>query len=106
MAKIPSPVKRWPGTVTLPAYLSWPQIKLWRTASEEAKASTDMVDQEMAWLRAICAIVEEWDLKGLAPHLTPETFPATPPRAGVLLINWLIQSIGAVIAEEDEAPNA
>lgn len=105
MPKITSPVKRWPGTVTLPDYLTWPQMRSWKTAADEASQATDLVEQRMAWNRGICAIVETWELAGLPAKLTAETFPATPPRSGVALMGWLIDSISALLDEADEVPN-
>lgn len=105
MPKITSPVKRWPGTVTLPDYLTWPQMRIWKTAADEASQAADLVEQRLAWVRGICQIVMAWELAGLPETLSPETFPATPPRSGVALMGWLIDGISALLDEADEAPN-
>ncbi len=105
MPKLESPVKRWPGTVTLPEYLTWPQMEQWQAAAQEAEDATVMTQQQLAWVRGICAVVSTWELTGLPSAMTPDTFPATPARSAVALMGWLIREISALFDEADEAPN-
>ncbi len=125
MSKLDSPVKRWPGSVTLPDYLTWPQVKAWTAAEAEADrliaearaagrvkqlgerevlTAADTANVRMAWLPGVCAIVGDWRLSGL-DAVTPETFPATPPRSAAKLLTWLIDSISRLFDEEEDAPN-
>lgn len=105
MPKLESPVKRWPGTVTLPEYLTWPQVEAWQTAADEATEATALAARQLAWVRGICAVVTHWELTALPPTMTPETFPATPPRSSVALMRWLMREINLMFDEADEVPN-
>lgn len=126
--KIDSPVKRWPGSVTLPEYLTWPQVEAWtntQTTSNEITAEaiaagrtkvqggrqvlsnvSDVKASRMAWVEGICAIVEAWDLKGLPSPVPPDRFPATPAASAANLLQWLIDQVNALFDEAEEAPNA
>jgi len=105
MPKLDSPVKRWPGSVTLPEYLTWPQLEAWQQAASEATEATALAARQLAWVRGICAIVSTWELTGLPSSMTPESFPATPPKSSVALMGWLIRSISDLLNEVDEIPN-
>lgn len=106
---ITSPVKRFPGTVTLGYPLTYPQLIAWRKAVDNlpdgAKISETAADDNLALaiLPGVCACVEKWELAGLE-NITPQTFPATPRIASARLLIWLISEINAVIAEDDESP--
>lgn len=102
MSEIISPIKRWPGTVTLPDYLTFDQVRAYREASEAEDANADGAIRK--WLPAICAIVTHWDLRGLPSPLTPDTWPATPPASAARLYLWLMDSITALFAEDEERP--
>jgi hypothetical protein len=116
MREITSPVKKWPGFVVLYDPLPFPAFVAWKRAVDEAQrvrgddrlTSLDaIVEPELteAILPGICSCVAEWRLDGLG-HVTPETFPATPRRASVELLAWLLNEVGKLIAEEEEVPNA
>jgi len=124
-----SPVKRWPGTVTLPDYLTIPQAMAWEEAfnnskdllpeitpviigldnkiPELTKEQKDYVDKKFssAWANAILpgimACVTEWNLEGL----DKDNFPATPKQSRIELISWLITEISKLYKEADEIPN-
>jgi len=107
---ITSPVKRYPGTVTLAYPMTYPQYAAWQKAiaglPKEITIGKTATDDENAQtiLPGICACVETWNLAGIGEHLTPETFPASPRISSARLIIWLISEINAIIAEEDESP--
>ena len=105
MPKLDSPVKRWPGSVTLPEYLTWPQLEAWQQAASEAAEATELAKRQLAWVRGMCAIVSTWELTGLPSLVRAENFPATPPRSAVALMGWLIREISQLLDEADDAPN-
>ena len=105
---ITSPVRKWPGTVTLADPLTFPQFMAWRKAMTNAKELMDEKDvspMDEAVLPGICACVEEWHLNGQTQY-TPETFPATPRRASNKLVAWLVDEISSLVTEAEEIPNA
>lgn len=114
----PSPVKRWPGEVDLPAYLHTDDVLTWMAAINEANAlkakaveadGTFSVEQALAYNaayeRGICAIVRGWRLKGLPESIVAENFPQTPPKAATALRNWLTAEIARLFDDEEEIPN-
>jgi hypothetical protein len=110
---ITSPVRRFPGTVTLAYPLPFPRYLAWKEAvrnfGESSIAEVALNDDNTpAVLPGICACVERWDIiesKDTPPkQYTPETFPASPRLAAGRLIIWLMQEIIKIISEEDEAP--
>jgi hypothetical protein len=104
---IESPVKRWPGRITLPDYLTAPQDAAFEDARTEAANFGD--DQfahfSNAWLPGILACVEKWELQGFPENPTPETFPKTPRGPFAELLAWIIGEI-AKLYEDDPVPNA
>lgn len=113
---ITSPVKRYPGTVTLSDPLSYPQFfalsdgydavaELHRQAEEQGKeAAAKRV--YACLLPGICKCVEAWNLKGLPETVTPDNFPSSPARASDRLAGWLIVELTAIyIEEDDDSPN-
>ena len=105
---ITSPVKRWPGTVTLSDPLSYPQVFAFQNALDISKelGGGASVDQfHYALLPGCCKCVEKWDLVGLPDVLTPDTFPATPRKSAAELVSWLIGEIVLLYQEAEEIPN-
>jgi hypothetical protein len=104
---ISSPVRKWPGTVTLADPLTFPQYLAWKDAIESALGiKDDYTRHSAALLPGLCACVETWGLEGLGA-LTPETFPASPRRASDALLTWLVREINRGITEADEPdPNS
>ncbi len=98
---ITSPVKRWPGTVTLAEPLNVMQFIAWKDA---LKGAPDLaVDYDRycaALLPGVCACVEKWGLEGLG-QLSPETFPYTPRAEADELLAWLVRDIRRVVAGID-----
>ena len=107
---ITSPVKRFPGTVTLAEPLTFPMFFAWKQALEAAKeiitANGTQAEFDRAMLPGICACVEKWELENFPPMVRPETFPATKRRNSTTLIAWVIKEIGEVVMGEEEIPNA
>ena len=106
-----SPVKRWPGTVTLADPLSYPQVFAWRDAIQEAQAvegeaEPDVFTRNSALIPGIVACVESWNLEYFPKAVTPEVFPATPPVSSSRLIAWLVEEIGKLFSEAEEIPLA
>lgn len=132
MSKIlESPVKKWPGTVVIPDFLTIPQAIAWEDALEDARSllpdiefeykedgSLDFskftlehykfmgISQSLKYenkmLPGIKACVESWNLTGFDVN----NFPATPRQARVDLFTWLISEIMALYRDETEVPNA
>lgn len=106
---VTSPVKRWPGTVTLAEPLSFPQFAAWNEAAIAAQAVIERKgyqhEFDAAMLPAIRACVEAWDLTGPGAP-TRDFYPATPRRASEALTAWLIGEISRIATEADEVPNA
>ena len=107
MKEIKSPVEEFSGSVILSDPLTFPQVVKWVDASNAADAvENNVAAKRMAWLPGIFACVEEWHIEGIPEDVTPETFPCTPFKAALILTNWLIGEINAIIAGEDTNPNA
>lgn len=103
---ITSPIKRFPGTVTIPAYLTFPQATAWEKAGQAAQALKDApgsTDAEYlgAWLPGIMAVVEAWNLEGF----DPASPPSTPRMSVIRLITWLIGAITELYQDAEEVPN-
>ena len=118
-----SPLKNFPGTVTIPARLTLPQVGIWEAATTEQteliqKLIKDKVELystyevDKIFVPALCDLVEKWELKDLATgepigeKLTLDTFPATPRKAAHELVDWLTSEIRKVFLGETEIPNA
>jgi hypothetical protein len=106
---ITSPVKKWPGSVTLADPLTLPQATAFEDALDIARAeeNKDLTRAKIAGmlLPGICACVEKWDLEGLE-IITPENYPASPKLSSALLLSWLMGEITSLFKEADEIPNA
>ena len=105
---ITSPVKRWPGTVTLSSPLNYPQAIALETAINAAGALPDDAGRlayEYALLPAILGCVEGWKLEGLPEQIGNDNFPATPRISSARLLSWLIEQVMSLYAEADESPN-
>lgn len=103
---ITSPVKRWPGTVTLAEPMSFPQYIAWRDAMRSAQAylqeqgdAAQQAEYDLLLLAGVRPCVEAW---GLDSGFTPEPFPATPRAASAKLIAWLVRETAAIANAADE----
>ena len=109
MPVIASPIARFPGEITLPAALTFPQFAAWRDsvmAAQERleKSPGDFGASDAALLPGILAVVAEWRIDKLPQPLTADNFPATPRRASNALVAWLVRCISALVNEEEETP--
>lgn len=109
---ITSPSKLYSGTVTLPDFLTYPQLSKVMLAlheTEKIKAEygsgslTDL-DTHVAWIPAIIACVEAWELAGIPKNPTVDTLPASPRDEMRSLIALLIDEIIKVFKGETELP--
>jgi hypothetical protein len=103
---VTSPVKKWPGTVTLSDPLSFPQALAFEDAIDAVNALEKPSQHRLNYtlLPAVLGCVEKWELEGLGDP--PSPFPATPSVASARLITWLIREVTALFQEADEVPNA
>ena len=107
---IVSPIKRWPGTVTIAEPLTFPQAQAIEDAiglpTEEKlvdpKKRVWLSVSDKACLPAIMACVEKWELE----NFKPDPFPASPRGASHKLIEWLFGEIYKVYIGEFDDPNA
>lgn len=98
-----SPVKRYPGSINLPDYLTFPQLGAWEDAMRAAGEHREDTLEALPFVWAAAReIVTEWNLDGVDPARPP----ATPRAAAIELAAWLIQSINAMLADEDIDPKA
>jgi len=119
-----SPVKKWPGTITIPDYLTIPQAMAWEEAFDNARSllpecepfktgekltvkQIETINDQTSskWANAILpgilACVESWNLEGFDPN----KFPATPKTSRVILITWILGEITKLYNEAEEVPN-
>lgn len=108
--RITSPVKRWPGSVTIADPITLPQAKLIENAMRPIESDTgdgrvflSTVDE--ARLPAIFACVEKWELDNLPDDMTLETFPASPRGDSHKLAEWIFRELLAVYFGESVVPN-
>jgi len=103
---IQSPVKRWPGTITIAEPLTMPQYMAWLDCNEAAKASDNNQKRPAIFLPGILAVVEKWELANFPVAPTVDTFPASPAISAIKLIAALVGEIWEVVNAEDEPPLA
>lgn len=95
MRTVESPVKEFPGKVTLPDYLSMPQVLAYERAIREASAleeNATQSDYDSLMVHAICECVQEWELEGF-DEIGPSNFPFSPRVASSKLIAWLFDEL-------------
>jgi len=105
---IESPIKRWPGKVTLHDPLTFPMVFAFEDALAEIREQgTDSARGFYAALGGILPCVEEWGLSGngFPENVTLENFPAVPRASSHKLIAWLIREITDLFMESEEVPN-
>lgn len=105
--QITSPVKRFPGTVDLPEYLTIPQAVAWEQSTKQAsmlRKGGEATDAEYigAWVPGLLAVVQAWGLEGFSP----DPFQSTPRKAVIDLLSWLITEITKLYEDAEEVPNA
>ena len=105
-----SPVKRWPGTVTISDPLDIPQyLKLEQMFKERGelpdKPTWGQVQAVTA--PAVFACVEKWDMPAKQQAVLEQgRYPMTPRAESIEFMNWLLTEITALFVEAEEAPNA
>jgi hypothetical protein len=102
---IVSPIRKWPGSVTLHDPLLFPAYMKLKAGLDEAEGKEDAAEKTQATLPGLCACVETWELKGLG-QIAPDTFPASPMRASAELFAWLMGEVMVLLMEAEEVPNA
>lgn len=104
---ITSPVKHFPGRVTLADPLTFPQVITWEQALGAARADGHSVmSANAALLPGVLACVEKWDIAGLDNPPQADTFPATPLKPVAEFIAWLVVEISHLFDEADDVPLA
>ena len=120
---ITSPIKRWPGSVTIADPLTIPQAQM----IEAGMKQPDAQEGERVWLTiidsaklpAVIGCVEKWELEnfphtvgmqnltGVMPAITIANFPASPRGDSHKLIDWIFREMLTVYFGEALAlPNA
>lgn len=117
MKVLTSPVKKWPGTITIPDYLTIPQAMAWEEAINNAssilpeKTESNLGERvnksfTSEWasliIPGIKSCVLEWNLE----NFDPDNFPATPKLSRIQLLSWIMSEITNLYKEADEIPNA
>jgi len=124
---ITSPVKKWPGSVTIADPLTVKQAMDIEESLDNANAlipekSGDTEEEMKAWknkvaevvnsarylytlLPGLCGCVEKWELAGLG-NVTPDNFPGSPKVSRALLFSWLMDEVVKLYREAEEIPNA
>lgn len=102
---IASPVKKWPGSVTLQDPMLFPAYMQLKACLDDAQIVDDAAQKMSVTLPGICVCVEKWELKDLG-QITPETFPASPLKASAELFAWLMGEVMGLLMEAEEVPNS
>lgn len=123
--KIESPVKYFPGSVTLHDPLTMPMVLAFEQALDDtakevepsafiSKALDEKKEKQlMTWtsvqdknfLPVVLLCVEKWELANFPEKVTADTFPASPRGASHELLNWLVTEIDRVYTGEAQVPN-
>ena len=104
---IESPVKRWPGRVILPDYLTAPQDIAFQQAIKDAgkfQPEEQFPEFIFAVMPGIAACVEKWELQNFPENPSAENVPTTPRAPVSELYTWLLKEITALY-EDDTIPN-
>lgn len=107
---ITSPVKKWPGTVTLCDPLSLPQAlavrESYKASLELAGGAEDIENVDLVAFHnelapALLDCVKSWELEGL--DNPPSPFPGTPRKSSAELMIWLTNEVTALFSEDEES---
>ena len=100
---IKSPVKKWPGNITISDPLTFPQVQAIEDAigddGEIKKLRGTKLDARILPVVLMC--VEKWDLE----NFTHDPFPASPRVASSTLIAFVFNAILEVYTGEKDIPN-
>jgi hypothetical protein len=100
MKRYDCPVKRYPGYVIMPDYLTWEQMAQWDDNLSRARDETNRSRMIAYQLQGVIGAVAEWHLQGLPDH--PTELPATPVIPSLQLANWIIGIVNGMINEAEE----
>jgi hypothetical protein len=111
-----SPVKRFPGNVTLKEPLMLPEalaigkaireVKLLRETAQAKGLKDASLDERLAvYVPAICQCIEKAEVTGFPEHPTPETYPFTPIQSAMKLTMWLLDEVQTIYFTEEEETN-
>lgn len=109
---ITSPVKRWPGTVTIADPLTLAQVAAFERAIKRAEIlrrdnpEPTRAELDAAHLPGLLSCVESHALSGIASPLGVDNFPGTPRIDSARLIEWLMMEILALYSEATTDPLA
>ena len=105
--KIESPVKRFPGSVTLYDPLTYPQVIAFQDATAAAGEleKATWMKLRFALMPGILACVDSWEVEGVPEKPNVDNFPATPLVSAGELVNWLQEEITTLLVEADTVPN-
>jgi hypothetical protein len=103
---ITSPVKRFPGTITIPDFLTVPQARAWEKSLKEADALRETIEVSdvayiEAWIPGISAVVSEWNLE----NFSIDPFQTTPRVAVLNLFTLIIGEVNKLYWDDSEIPN-
>ncbi len=103
-----SPDSRWPGTLVMPDFMTFPALFRWEQAMNEAKkvtvsnkdsADVTTADFYLKLLPTATSLVNEWHISGLPDKVNENNFPAS-----VKLMSWLIQCVSDLYTHTNEIP--
>lgn len=105
---IQSPVKRWPGSVTIADPFTLSQAMLVEQALGKPEADEDgrtwLTAYDGLKLPAVMGCVEKWDLQNFV-FAADGSFPASPRNATHHLVDWIFQELVTIYIGELDAPN-
>jgi hypothetical protein len=99
-----SPIKRFPGSITIPDFLTVPQAQAWEEClrkSGEERAKIGQVEYIALWIPGVTAVVEEWNIE----KFSHDPFQTTPRGPVIELISWIIGLMTELYYEAEEIPN-
>ncbi len=104
---ITSPVKRWPGTITIAYPMTLPQVALYQRAIieiiEYGDKITAIIQGAVLW-RTLRPLIEKWNIKKL-PFPNEDNFPGYPKKAVDEFFIWFFKEINKAHKEaEEEVP--
>jgi len=112
---VQSPVKRFPGSITLRDPLTFALVAKWEEAIERMKTANKEADVarlaviEREFYPLVFEFVETWDLKNMSPESResfPNASPGTSARSIHALVAWLISECQKIYnGNEDSDPN-
>ncbi len=96
---ITSPVKAYPGTVTLREPVSFPMVIAFNKATAAAKLCNETVEKFQTYLPAIFQWIEKWDLAGIPAEelVDASAFLPLPIISKGSLVAWLINEITSIL---------